>query len=62
RANKHAGPPEANQNVGTEDSIDAGDSEKEDEYAQDYFVLLISTDESKITRKPSKTSKHRHGK
>ncbi|GJS68005.1 putative ribonuclease H-like domain-containing protein [Tanacetum coccineum] len=37
QANKHAGPPEANQNAGTEDSIDAGDSEKEDESAKDYF-------------------------
>ncbi|GJR45423.1 putative ribonuclease H-like domain-containing protein [Tanacetum coccineum] len=41
QANKHAGPPEANQNAGTKDSIDAGDSEKEDESAQDYFVLPI---------------------
>ncbi|GJU78965.1 putative ribonuclease H-like domain-containing protein [Tanacetum coccineum] len=41
RVNKHAGPPEANQNAGTEDIIDAGDSEKEDESAQDYFVLPI---------------------
>ncbi|GKB49618.1 putative ribonuclease H-like domain-containing protein, partial [Tanacetum coccineum] len=41
RANKHAGLPEANQNAGTEDIIDAGDSEKEDESAQDYFVLPI---------------------
>ncbi|GJQ94769.1 putative ribonuclease H-like domain-containing protein [Tanacetum coccineum] len=41
QANKHAGPPEANQNAGTEDIIDAGDSEKEDESAQDYFVLPI---------------------
>ncbi|GJX20135.1 putative ribonuclease H-like domain-containing protein [Tanacetum coccineum] len=41
RANKHAGPPEANQNAGTEDNIDVGDSEKEDESAQDYFVLPI---------------------
>ncbi|GJY31741.1 putative ribonuclease H-like domain-containing protein [Tanacetum coccineum] len=41
RANKHAGPQEANQNAGTEDIIDAGDSEKEDESAQDYFVLPI---------------------
>ncbi|GJU29521.1 putative ribonuclease H-like domain-containing protein [Tanacetum coccineum] len=32
---------EANQNAGTEDIIDAGDSEKEDESAQDYFVLPI---------------------
>ncbi|GJT89990.1 putative ribonuclease H-like domain-containing protein [Tanacetum coccineum] len=35
------GPPEANQNAGTKDIINAGDSEKEDESAQDYFVLLI---------------------
>ncbi|GJS61007.1 putative ribonuclease H-like domain-containing protein [Tanacetum coccineum] len=41
QANKHAGPQEANQNAGTEDIIDAWDSEKEDEYAQDYFVLPI---------------------
>ncbi|GJR49976.1 putative ribonuclease H-like domain-containing protein [Tanacetum coccineum] len=41
QANKHAGPQEANQNAGTEDIIDAGDSEKEDESAQDYFVLPI---------------------
>ncbi|GJU05126.1 putative ribonuclease H-like domain-containing protein [Tanacetum coccineum] len=40
RANKHAGPPEANQNAGTEDSIDAGDSEKEDESTQ---VLLCNS-------------------
>ncbi|GJT22095.1 putative ribonuclease H-like domain-containing protein [Tanacetum coccineum] len=41
RANKHEGPQEATQNAGTEDIIDAGDSEKEDESAQDYFVLPI---------------------
>ncbi|GJW35844.1 putative ribonuclease H-like domain-containing protein [Tanacetum coccineum] len=41
QANKHAGPQEANQNAGTEDIIDAGDSEKEDESAQDCFVLPI---------------------
>ncbi|GJR86045.1 ribonuclease H-like domain-containing protein [Tanacetum coccineum] len=39
--NKHAGPQEANHNAGTKDNIDAGDSEKEDEFAQDYFVLYI---------------------
>ncbi|GJR94797.1 putative ribonuclease H-like domain-containing protein [Tanacetum coccineum] len=39
QANKHAGPKEANHNVGTEDNIDAGDSEIEVESAQDYFVL-----------------------
>ncbi|GJV62362.1 putative ribonuclease H-like domain-containing protein [Tanacetum coccineum] len=41
QANKHAGPQEANHNAGTEDIIDAGDSEKEDESAQDCFVLPI---------------------
>ncbi|GJR56871.1 putative ribonuclease H-like domain-containing protein [Tanacetum coccineum] len=41
QANKHAGPQEANQNAGTEDIIDAGDSKKKDESAQDYFVLPI---------------------
>ncbi|GKD53263.1 hypothetical protein Tco_1286650 [Tanacetum coccineum] len=41
QANKHAGPQEANHNAGTKDNIDAGDSEKEDESAQDYFVMPI---------------------
>ncbi|GJU29648.1 putative ribonuclease H-like domain-containing protein [Tanacetum coccineum] len=41
QANKHAGPKEANYNVGTKDISDAGDSKKEDEFAQDYFVLPI---------------------
>ncbi|GJX13725.1 putative ribonuclease H-like domain-containing protein [Tanacetum coccineum] len=41
QANKHAGPQEANPNAGTKDIIDAGDSEKEDESAQDCFVLPI---------------------
>ncbi|GKG12451.1 hypothetical protein Tco_0346688, partial [Tanacetum coccineum] len=41
QANQHAGPQEANQNAGTEDIIDAGDSDKEDESAQDYFILPI---------------------
>ncbi|GJT62653.1 putative ribonuclease H-like domain-containing protein [Tanacetum coccineum] len=41
QANKHAGPQEANQNAGTEDIINTGDSKKEDESAQDYFVLPI---------------------
>ncbi|GKA58138.1 putative ribonuclease H-like domain-containing protein [Tanacetum coccineum] len=40
-ANQHAGLQEANQNAGTEDIIDAGDSKKEDDSAQDYFVLPI---------------------
>ncbi|GJW52245.1 putative ribonuclease H-like domain-containing protein [Tanacetum coccineum] len=41
QANLHAGQKEANQNAGTEEIIDAGDSEKEDESAQDCFVLPI---------------------
>ncbi|GJX82592.1 putative ribonuclease H-like domain-containing protein [Tanacetum coccineum] len=41
KANKHAGPQEANHNAGIQDNIDAGDSEKEDTSAQDYFVLPI---------------------
>ncbi|GJS94949.1 retrovirus-related pol polyprotein from transposon TNT 1-94 [Tanacetum coccineum] len=41
QANLHAGQQEANQHAGTEDIIDAGDSEKEDESAQDCFVLPI---------------------
>ncbi|GKA97364.1 putative ribonuclease H-like domain-containing protein, partial [Tanacetum coccineum] len=41
QANKHAGPQEANQNAGTKDNVDAGDSEIEAESAQDYFVLPI---------------------
>ncbi|GJV25890.1 putative ribonuclease H-like domain-containing protein [Tanacetum coccineum] len=41
QANKHAGPQEANQNAGTKDIFDAGDSEKEAESAQDFFVLPI---------------------
>ncbi|GKB91177.1 putative ribonuclease H-like domain-containing protein [Tanacetum coccineum] len=36
-----SGPQEANQNAGTKDNIDAGDSEIEAESAQDYFVLPI---------------------
>ncbi|GJT24292.1 putative ribonuclease H-like domain-containing protein [Tanacetum coccineum] len=34
-------PQEANHNAGTQENIDAGDSKKEDESAQDYFVLPI---------------------
>ncbi|GKC71166.1 uncharacterized mitochondrial protein-like protein, partial [Tanacetum coccineum] len=41
QANKHAGPQEANQNAGTEENINAGDSPIEAESAQDYFVLPI---------------------
>ncbi|GJW58440.1 hypothetical protein Tco_0105171 [Tanacetum coccineum] len=41
QANLHAGQQEANQNAGTEEIIDSGDSEKENESAQDCFVLPI---------------------
>ncbi|GJU64701.1 putative ribonuclease H-like domain-containing protein [Tanacetum coccineum] len=41
QGNINAGQHEANHNTGTEDIIDAGDFEKEDESAQDYFVLPI---------------------
>ncbi|GJW45069.1 putative ribonuclease H-like domain-containing protein [Tanacetum coccineum] len=41
QANKHAGPKEANHSAGTQDNIDAGNSEMEAESAQDYFVLPI---------------------
>ncbi|GJR55890.1 putative ribonuclease H-like domain-containing protein [Tanacetum coccineum] len=41
QANKTAGPKEANHSAGTQDNIDAGNSEMEAEPAQDYFVLPI---------------------
>ncbi|GJY78732.1 putative ribonuclease H-like domain-containing protein [Tanacetum coccineum] len=41
QANKNAGPKEANHSAGTQDNIDAGNSEMEAESAQDYFVLPI---------------------
>ncbi|GJZ50720.1 ribonuclease H-like domain-containing protein [Tanacetum coccineum] len=56
QANNHAGPQEANQNAGTEDIIDAGDSEKEDESAQDYFVLPIWSSYSSTVKRS--TSEH----
>ncbi|GJS87143.1 copia protein [Tanacetum coccineum] len=44
-------PQEANQNAGTKDIIDAGDFEKEDKYAQDYFVLPIWSSYSSIVKR-----------
>ncbi|GJU53352.1 putative ribonuclease H-like domain-containing protein [Tanacetum coccineum] len=41
QANLHAGQQESDQNTGTKDKNDAGDSEKEDESAQDCFELPI---------------------
>ncbi|GJZ83665.1 ribonuclease H-like domain-containing protein [Tanacetum coccineum] len=55
QANKHASPQEANHNAGTEDIIDASDSEKETESAQDYFVLPIwSSYSSTVKRSTAK--------
>ncbi|GKG51718.1 hypothetical protein Tco_0544356, partial [Tanacetum coccineum] len=42
QANIHAGQQEASHNAGTEDIIDAGDSEKEDESAQDMVFLFFN--------------------
>ncbi|GJR21710.1 putative ribonuclease H-like domain-containing protein [Tanacetum coccineum] len=41
KQHKASCPQKANHNTGTQDNIDASDSEKEDESAQDYFVLPI---------------------
>ncbi|GJZ05382.1 putative ribonuclease H-like domain-containing protein [Tanacetum coccineum] len=41
QANLHAGQQESNQSSGTKDKVNAGDSEKEDESAQDCFELPI---------------------
>ncbi|GJX04458.1 putative ribonuclease H-like domain-containing protein [Tanacetum coccineum] len=40
QANLHAGQQEANQNAGTEETIDVGDSDKDDVSAQDCFLEL----------------------
>ncbi|GJX73387.1 putative ribonuclease H-like domain-containing protein [Tanacetum coccineum] len=41
KANKTAGPKEANHSAGTQDNIDAGNSEMETEPAKKYFVLPV---------------------
>ncbi|GJU69379.1 ribonuclease H-like domain-containing protein [Tanacetum coccineum] len=41
KANKTAGPKEANHSTGTQDNIDAGNSKMEAEPAQEYFVLPL---------------------
>ncbi|GJW14056.1 ribonuclease H-like domain-containing protein [Tanacetum coccineum] len=56
-----SGPQEANHNVGTEDIIDAGDSEKEDESAQDCFVLPIWSSYSSTITPDLKTDAKREG-
>ncbi|GKE00778.1 hypothetical protein Tco_1388761, partial [Tanacetum coccineum] len=61
QANKHVGQQEANYNAGTEDIIDAGDSEKEDEYAIDCFVLPIWSSYSSTITHELKTDAKREG-
>ncbi|GJS97634.1 hypothetical protein Tco_0804602 [Tanacetum coccineum] len=55
------GPQEANHNAGTEDIIDAGDSEKEDKSAQDCFVLPIWSSYSSTITPDLKTDAKREG-
>ncbi|GJW76329.1 putative ribonuclease H-like domain-containing protein [Tanacetum coccineum] len=59
QANHHAGQQEANQNAGTEDIIDAGESEKEDESTQDCFVLPIWPSYSSTITPDLKTAEKR---
>ncbi|GJZ07582.1 hypothetical protein Tco_0541375 [Tanacetum coccineum] len=61
QANIHAGQQEANHHAGTEDIIDAGDSEKEDESAQDCFVLPIWPSYSSTITPALKTDGKREG-
>ncbi|GJS33751.1 putative ribonuclease H-like domain-containing protein [Tanacetum coccineum] len=61
QANLHAGQQEANHNAGTEDIIDAGDSEKEDESARDCFVLPIWPSYSSTIPPDLKTNEKREG-
>ncbi|GKD66387.1 putative ribonuclease H-like domain-containing protein, partial [Tanacetum coccineum] len=58
QANLHAGQQEANQNAGTKDVIDVGDSDKEDDSAQDCFVLPIWPSYSS-TNTPALTTYHK---
>ncbi|GJY06451.1 hypothetical protein Tco_0373505 [Tanacetum coccineum] len=61
QANINACQQEANHNAGTENIIDAGDSEKEDESAQDCFVLPIWSSYSSTITPDSKTDEKREG-
>ncbi|GJU14284.1 putative ribonuclease H-like domain-containing protein [Tanacetum coccineum] len=65
QAYKNAGPKEANHSAGTQDNIDAENSEMEAESAQDYFVLPIwssytstvkSSEAKNEGEKPNKTN------
>ncbi|GJZ50248.1 hypothetical protein Tco_0604438 [Tanacetum coccineum] len=61
QANIHAGQQESNQNTGTKDKIDAGDSEKEDESDQDCFELPIWHSYSSTNTSASKSDNKRGG-
>ncbi|GKA14071.1 zinc finger, CCHC-type containing protein [Tanacetum coccineum] len=62
QANLHAGQQEANQNAGTEEIIDVGDSDKEDDSAQDCFVLPIWPSYSSTITPDLKTDEKREAK
>ncbi|GJV07766.1 putative ribonuclease H-like domain-containing protein [Tanacetum coccineum] len=62
QANIHTGQQEANHNAGTEDIIDVGDFEKEDESAQDCFVLPIWSSYSSTITPNLKTDEKRKGR
>ncbi|GKA92278.1 putative ribonuclease H-like domain-containing protein [Tanacetum coccineum] len=59
QANLHAGQQETNQNTGTKDKINAGESEKEDESAQDCFELPIWHSYSSTNTSASKSDNKR---
>ncbi|GKA81553.1 putative reverse transcriptase domain-containing protein [Tanacetum coccineum] len=61
QANLHAGQQESNQNTGSKDKIEAGDSEKEDELDQDCFELPIWHSYSSTNSSSSKSDKKRRG-
>ncbi|GJS41244.1 hypothetical protein Tco_0566287 [Tanacetum coccineum] len=61
QANLHAGQQEANQNAGTKEIIDVGDSDKEDESAQDCFVLPIWPSYTSTTTPAITTADKREG-
>ncbi|GKE27975.1 hypothetical protein Tco_1443359, partial [Tanacetum coccineum] len=61
QANHHAGQKESNHNPGTKDKIDAGNSEKEDESAQDSFELPIWHSYSSTITPASKSDDKRGG-
>ncbi|GJW63463.1 hypothetical protein Tco_0115347 [Tanacetum coccineum] len=61
QAKPSVGQQETNQNIGTKDKIDAGDSEKEDESAQDCFELPIWHSYSSTNPFASKSKKEQTG-